>query len=136
MQRKKRGEVPADLSLAAERLAGWRRGRKRGDRIPAALWGAAVELAGRHGVNRTAKTLRLDYYHLKKRVKEKTSPLAGPRQSGVDCRFEELPASAFASPLECVIQFENSGGARLRIEWRGSTAPDVAALGRDFWGTG
>ncbi len=38
MQRKKRREVPADLSLAAERLTGWRRGRKRGDRIPAALW--------------------------------------------------------------------------------------------------
>lgn len=136
MQRSKRVEVQADLSLVAERLGRWRQDRKRGERIPAALWGEAVELAGRYGVNRTAQTLGLDYYHLKKRVKEKTSPLTGPRESVADVRFEELPASPFASPLECVIQFENSRGARLRIEWRGSTAPDVAALGRDFWGTG
>lgn len=136
MQPKKRGEVRADLSRTAERLERWRQGRKRGDRIPATLWGEAVELAGRYGVNRTARTLRLDYYQLKKRLKEKTSAQAAPGQSGADCRFEELPASAFTSSLECVIQFENAEGARLRIEWRGSTAPDVAALGRDFWGAG
>ena len=133
MRERNRREVPADLSVVAERLGQWRRMRKRGERIPAAFWGQAVELAGRYGVNRTAQTLGLDYYHLKKRLK-KTFILAEPRQTGADVRFEELPASAFASALECVIQFENRAGARLRIEWRGSTAPDVAALGRDFWG--
>jgi hypothetical protein len=137
---RKQGDVPADLSVAAERLGQWRRVRKRGERIPAALWGEAVQLAGRYGVNRTAQTLGLDYYHLKKRVQKKTSSLAEPRQPAADLCFEELPAPAsgypaFASPLECVMQFENKRGARLRIEWRGSTAPDVAALGRDFWGT-
>jgi hypothetical protein len=135
MQRGRQGQAEPDLSLAAERLGRWRQVRKRGERIPAALWGAAVELAGRYGVNRAARALRLDYYDLKKRLKAKTSPLTGPRQSVADVRFEELPTSAFA-PLECVIQFENRGGARLRIEWRGSAAPDVAALGRDFWGAG
>jgi hypothetical protein len=134
MQRSRLREVPADLSGVAERLERWRQGRKRGDRIPATLWVEAAELASRYGVNRTARTLGLDYYHLKKRVK--TSSRTGPRKSAADVRFEELPASAFAAPLECVIQFENSEGARLRIEWRGSTAPDVAALGRDFWGAG
>lgn len=135
MRQRKRGEVPADLSLVAERLGRWRRVRKRGERIPAALWDQAVGLVGRYGVNRTARALGLDYYQVKKRAK-KASSLAEPRQSGADLRFEELPASAFASPLECVMQFENRRGARLRIEWRGSTAPDVAALGRDFWGVG
>ncbi|MFZ1134789.1 MAG: hypothetical protein WAN69_07575 [Candidatus Korobacteraceae bacterium] len=134
MQRSRLREVPADLSGVAERLERWRQGRKRGDRIPATLWVEAAELASRYGVNRTARTLGLDYYHLKKRVK--TSSRTGPRKSAADVRFEELPASAFAAPLECVIQFENSAGARLRIEWRGNTAPDVAALGRDFWGVG
>ena len=136
MRRRMWEEIPTDLSRATERLGRWRRDRKRGERIPAALWGEAVELAGRYGVNRTAAALRLDYYHLKRRVKEKASSSAEPRQSGADVRFEELPGSAFAPPLECVIQFENTEGARLRIEWRGNTAPDVAALGRDFWGTG
>ena len=134
MQRSRLREVPADLSGVAERLERWRQGRKRGDRIPATLWVEAAELASRYGVNRTARALGLDYYHVKKRVK--TSSRTGPRKSAADVRFEELPASAFAAPLECVIQFENKRGARLRIEWRGSTAPDVAALGRDFWGAG
>lgn len=134
MGRRKLGKVGADLSLAAERLGQWRQLRKRGERIPAALWGQAVELASRYGVNHTARALGLGYYQLKKRVKQKTSLPTGPRESGSHVRFEELPASAFGSPLECVIQFENKRGTRLRIEWRGSTAPDVAALGRDFWG--
>jgi len=132
--RRRRSDVEAELSLVAERLGHWRQLRKRGERIPVALWGQAVELASRYGVNRTARALGLDYYHLKKRVKAKTSLTTRPAGSGSKLRFEELPASAFASPLECVIQFENRAGARLRIEWRGSTAPDVAALGRDFWG--
>ncbi len=114
MQRSRLREVPADLSGVAERLERWRQGRKRGDRIPATLWVEAAELASRYGVNRTARTLGLDYYHLKKRVK--TSSRTGPRKSAADVRFEELPASAFAAPLECVIQFENKRGARLRIE--------------------
>lgn len=134
MGRRKLGKVGADLSLAAEHLGQWRQLRKRGERIPAALWGQAVELAGRYGVNQTARALGLGYYQLKKRVKQKTSLPTRSRESGLNVRFEELPASAFASPLECVLQFENKRGARLRIEWRGSTAPDVAALGRDFWG--
>jgi hypothetical protein len=134
MREGKRGELAPDLSVVAERLGRWRQVRKRGERIPAALWGEAVELAGRYGVNRAAQTLGLDYYHLKKRLKEKTSSRTGSRKSRANVRFEELPSAAFGSPLECVIQFENRAGGRLRIEWRGSTAPDVAALGRDFWG--
>ena len=105
MQRSRLREVPADLSGVAERLGRWRQGRKRGDRIPATLWVEAAELASRYGVNRTARVLGLDYYHLKKRVK--TSSRTGPRKSAADVRFEELPASVFAAPLECVIQFEN-----------------------------
>jgi hypothetical protein len=136
MGRSRLREVPADLAGVAARLGQWRQGRKRGDRIPVAVWDEAAKLAGRYGVNRTARTLGLDYYQLKKRVKEKTPSLNGPRKSRATLRFEELPASAFASPLECIIEFENRKGARLRIEWRGNTAPDVVALGRDFWGTG
>ena len=87
-------------------------------------------------MHRTAATLRLDYYQLKRRLNENSSPPAGPAQPSAERRFEKLPASAFGSPLECVIEFENREGARLRIEWRGNAAPDLAALGRDFWGAG
>jgi hypothetical protein len=136
MGRTKQAEVRADLSRAAGRLERWRQGRMLGERIPAVFWREAVELAGRHGVHRTASTLRLDYYQLKRRFNENSPPQVEPVPRSAECRFEELPATAFAAPLECVIQFEHRGGAKLRIEWRGSTAPDVAALGRDFWGAG
>jgi hypothetical protein len=45
----------------------WRNTRKRCSPIPETLWSSAVELAREHGLNRTARTLRLNYYALKKR---------------------------------------------------------------------
>src|SRR2546427_3558304 len=45
----------------------WRKTRKRCSPIPETLWSSAVELAREHGLHRTARTLRLNYYSLKKR---------------------------------------------------------------------
>ncbi len=45
----------------------WRKTRKRCSPIPETLWSSAVELAREHGLHRTAQTLRLNYYSLKKR---------------------------------------------------------------------
>src|SRR5271157_3388647 len=44
----------------------WRKTRKRCSPIPETLWSSAVELAREHGLHRTARTLRLNYYSLKK----------------------------------------------------------------------
>jgi hypothetical protein len=38
----------------------WRQNRRGKARIPDELWSAAMELAGREGVNRTAAELHLD----------------------------------------------------------------------------
>lgn len=61
-------KLPAELARAAARRAQWRRTRERGTRIPESLWQAAVELAARYGVSKTAQVLRVDYYALKKRL--------------------------------------------------------------------
>jgi hypothetical protein len=45
----------------------WRKTRKRCSPIPETLWSSAVELAREHGLHRTARALRLNYYSLKKR---------------------------------------------------------------------
>jgi hypothetical protein len=47
---------------------GWRESRKRGARIPMALWAAAVALAERYGVERIAQQLRVDEQRLTKHV--------------------------------------------------------------------
>jgi hypothetical protein len=134
MRLKRTYEVPAEMTRLARRLAKWRASRKRGDRIPARLWNGAVALGLRHGVSRTASALKLGYYELQRRVQREAPATGCPAPARQ--RFEELPPPPFSTPNECVMEFEDSLGARLRIEWRGNNAPDFVALGHDFWNAG
>jgi hypothetical protein len=89
----------------------------------------AVELADKHGLNRTARTLKLDYYSLKKRV---DAAAVGGRDEG-DSAFLELP-TGFAPVPECVIQFEDSRGT-LKVHLKGYSATDIATVGRSLRGS-
>ena len=60
--------ISAQLENVRRRFEEWRRSRTVRTRIPEPLWAAAVEMAKEHGIHRTAKTLRIGYYGLKKRV--------------------------------------------------------------------
>ena len=57
MSTKRTDARPARLKGLRRRFERWRRTRKVGTRIPEPLWAAAVKLAGRYGIHRTAKTL-------------------------------------------------------------------------------
>jgi hypothetical protein len=57
---RQRGELPKDLAQARCRFEAWRERRLRGRRIPQPLWDLAVQLAGQHGVSRTATALGLN----------------------------------------------------------------------------
>ena len=61
-------KVPAQLVRGRERFDKFRKKYKCSRRLPESLWSAAVKLAQTYGANRTARTLRLDYSGLKKRV--------------------------------------------------------------------
>ena len=117
-------EVPARLLRLEQRFAGWRKNRRRGERIPASLWKAAAKLAGDYGLNPTATVLKLDYYSLKKQVDRYgiESPASLP--------FVQLPPVPLSS--ECVIELEDGSGASMRMHLKGEL-PDVLALGRSFW---
>ena len=119
-------EVPAPLSRLGQRFATWRKKRAAGQRIPKSLWKSAVEVAAQHGVSRTAALLRLDYYALKKRVENASS--ADPSSA-----FVELPPVSLSMMSECVIEWEDVAGARMRVQLKGQNAPDVLALSRSFW---
>ncbi len=45
----------------------------------------------------------------------------------------ELPASTLALAGECILEFENAVGSKLRVHLKGGAIPDLVALGRSFW---
>lgn len=114
------------LSDVRSQFKRWRRSRARGTRIPAALWQAAVEAAGEHGVSKTARALSLDYYRLKKRLGS-TAPSAPCAEQ----RFVEIALPPTAP--ECVLELEDGQGTRLRVELTGASPAQLETLARTFW---
>ncbi len=100
-------------------------------RIPDPLWASAVTLAAEYGIHRTAKTLRVDYYSLKKRAEEATADNGPAGAAGAT--FVELPPAAWPGSGECTLELEDAGGAKLRVHLKGFEAPDLTALSRSFW---
>jgi hypothetical protein len=117
------------------------------------LWGSAVKAAGTYGLHRTAKALRLDYYALKKRValagsgadlpveaKRARRNASGRHVVSADgqavATFLELAPPASGKVCECILELENSEGAKMRIHLKGVGVPDLAALSRSFWRMG
>jgi hypothetical protein len=120
--------VPTDLQELSERFEDWRRTRRGKSPIPEPLWAAAVELARSHGVCQAAQVLRLEYKKLKQLTGGKP---VRRRRAPVPATFVELAPPPTAA-AECVIELEGPRG-KLRIQWKGATAPDLAGLSRVLW---
>ena len=131
--RKKRG-IPTELENVRQRFVAWRRTRTVRTRIPDPLWAAAVKVAERHGVHRTAKALRIDYYGLKRRVAETASTSTNIPTGGDVAAFVELAGPLAAGSCECLVELEDDSGAQMSVHQIGVEAPYVGALIRSFWG--
>lgn len=88
------------------------------------MWQAAVELARQHGLYAVAHPLRLDYVGLKRRLEGVTKL---EKKKSASPRFVELIA-AHPAAAECLIEFESKSGSKMRIQWKGSGAPDWSSL--------
>ncbi|MCL4195473.1 MAG: hypothetical protein KJZ87_27290, partial [Thermoguttaceae bacterium] len=66
-----------------------------------------MKVAGRCGVCRTARALRLDYYTLKRRVEEKAAESPAAAAQGMVATFLELAPPVSAASCECVVELEN-----------------------------
>jgi hypothetical protein len=97
--------------------------------IPEPLWAAAAEVARGHGVFRTAKVLRLEYGKLKRTVEAGPAPA---RPTMVPETFWELVPPQAVGFAECLIELEGPRG-KMRIQWKGAAAPDLAGLSRVLW---
>lgn len=122
------GDGPAALCRAQRKIEQWRQQHLPRVRLPEELWREAAELACTHGVNRTARALRLGYYSLKKRA------AAAARSGERAPEFVEiLPGGMRGMPAprpQCTIEVEEAGGAKMRICLQGGDLPDVLALAR------
>ena len=120
MQKK---QVPTGEDVVA-RLAEWRQGRQKGAAIPDELWSAAIEVARRDGLGRTAAALRLDYGKLKRLM----MAADGVAKKSTSPSFMELIAPEAAAVAQCAIEVEGRR-AKIRIELKASAA-DVVSFSR------
>jgi hypothetical protein len=116
--------VPEAVAQLQRQLEQFRSTQSRRTKLPESLWQAAVELARQHGVYCVARPLRLDYMRLKKRLGG--SPIV--QRKATKPAFVELIAPSHAQLEEWVIEFESSGGSKMRIQWKASAPPDWTAL--------
>ena len=128
----RRSAVPVEMRKVHGRFERWRKSHVGRQPIPERLWRAATELANEHGVCRTAEVLHLEYGKLRRLAES-----AGPRRRASTAKaprtsFVELMAPPALGGLECLIELEGPRG-KLRIQWKGSTAPDLAGLSRTLW---
>ena len=124
MRGKAKPPIPEPIVQLQRQLDQFRGTQPRRAKLPESLWEAAVELARQHGVHSVAQPLRLDYMGLKKRLGEPPSQRRkAPRPAFVE-RITPHPATL----EECVIEFESSRGAKMRIQWKASAPPDWTSL--------
>ena len=110
------------------RFEEWRTIRRGKARIPAELWSAAVEVARKEGINRTARELHVAWDDLKRRM----APMGEvPRQPGSPS-FVELVAPQAESIPECMIELEGRRG-KLRIHVKGAPVSYLTTLSRELW---
>jgi hypothetical protein len=116
--------IPEPVAQLQRQLEQFRSTQPGRTKLPESLWQAAVDLARQHGVYPVAHPLRLDYTRLKKRLGE--SPTF--RRKETKPAFVELVAPSRTQLEECVIEFESSGGSKMRIQWKATAPPDWTAL--------
>ena len=112
----------------------WRKTKTSRERIPASLWQAAAEVfkIGDHSLHTISKTLHLNQTALKQYVQQQFP-------GAIKVKYEAPPsfiALELESPLlasECVIEMEDTTGAKMRMCLRGKTDPNILGICKSFW---
>ena len=118
--------VPESITELQAQLEEFRSTHPHRARLPLPVWQSAAELARGHGIYVVAHSLRLDYSTLKKHLSGSPAP-SRPRRRKTQPRFVELIGGARERVDEYVIEFE-SGGSKMRIQWKTVVPPDWANL--------
>lgn len=122
------------LSEVKHQFEEWRKTKKGRERIPEKLWEAAVSLSKVHSISRISNVLRLNYSALKNRIVEKDEDAIIEKVSAP--AFIELDFERPAFVSECIVEMEDSSGAKMRMCFKGKTDFDLLELGKAFWRNG
>ena len=121
------GGIPEDLEQLRRRFEEFRNTQPTRSRLPESLWTAAAELAKRHGVNPTARALRLDYAGLRRRVKNQDQPKQ-KRAAAMTPSFMEFVAPGAKAVTNCTVEVETAKGSKLRLELKAVPTTELANL--------
>jgi hypothetical protein len=121
------------LREVRSRFETWRRGKKRGSRIPKDLWAAAVKVCTGQSINQVSRALGLNHTELKRRVRGTERRADGQVFSGT--KFLELPLGLETDPIVCSLELERTGGDKLKMSLSCKCRDfDPLELARVFWG--
>jgi len=131
----------AQLTVVVNRFQEWRRSRTKIERIPEALWHAAVALYPRYSVFRIARALRLNFVELRDRVRPKAKASGRVNRKSTPAsvqrlHFMELPAAAVGgSQSECQLKVRNGRrGTRITLRFKGSGVGQLLERLCGLWG--
>jgi hypothetical protein len=124
-------DFQGELEQLRQRFEEFRNTQSVRSRLPETLWAAAAELAKRHGVNPTARALRLDYTGLRKRVENP----GRPKRKGTSAAaptFLEFVAPGARAVTNCTVEVESAQGGKLRLELKAVATTELVGLIRAF----
>ena len=121
------------LKKLHRKFENWRQTKKGKQRIPEILWNAAIRLAKTKGysIHQVAKALRLNQTDLKRRIEAAGGGTGSGRSS--QPTFVEMDFPMPVETADCIIELENSSGAKMRISLKGQNRIDLKALSDSFW---
>ena len=117
----------SSIEQVEEQFKTWRRTRAKRCAIPDELWQAAESLYPEYSLYRISKALRLNYTDLKHRIEQKPSTVV------TKAGFIELDLSDSIHPAECLVEMQDSTGAKMRMHFKGNAGLDLLELGKVFW---
>jgi hypothetical protein len=124
-------KIPEELEQLRRRFEEFRNTQSVRSRLPETLWAAAAELARRHGVNPTARALRLDYTGVRKQVEKQDRPRR-KREVAAWPTFMEFVAPGAKAVTNCRVEVESAQGGKLRLELKAVATTELVSLIRAF----
>lgn len=122
-------KVELTLVEVQQLFEGWRHKKKKHERIPVALWEAAISLSRHLPADRIATLLGLD----RTVVRDHIGAHKWKEELQQTPTFVELDMSTPTDAGECVIEMEKPGGSKIRICFKGN-CPDLIGISKVFFG--
>lgn len=123
------------VDAVREGVEAWRSQRPKPAAMPEELWSAAVALAREHGVYAIARSLRLDYGTLKRRLAEAGEASWSEEEAAGE--FVEVQGAQPVAERETtgtVVELTHADGSRMVVRLPAPGALDLVGLATAFWG--